>query len=285
MGKAIALHCILAVLVLLAAPVVAQPSAPSPVGLVDQPCPPPLSAPNGLRALLETGGPEKTLQELASLYTPEVRDYMTAAAERAKTDWANLCYYRDQNAAQEGKPAPKAVFIGDSITEYWMMVDPAFFGTDILDRGISGQTSQQILARFYQDVVTLHPSVVHILAGTNDVAGNLGPSREQDVVNNIAAMADLARANRIRVIIGAIPPVAEFKWRRGLAPAAKIVALNAKLQALANQRGDTFLDYHAALSDRDGGMRSGLSPDGVHPNRNAYGLMEELAKSALARRQ
>ena len=213
---------------------------------------------------------------------PGVREFMAATAERAKADWANLCRYRDENSKLAGNPPPRVIFIGDSITENWGYADPEFFGPRVVDRGVSGQTSQQILARFYQDVVALHPLVAHILAGTNDVAGNLGPSREQDILNNFAAMVDIARANHIHVIIGAIPPTTDFRWRRGLDPAAKIVALNAKLKRLARQSGAVFVDYHAALATPAGGMREGLSTDGVHPNHAGYKVMRRLAEAALS---
>jgi lysophospholipase L1-like esterase len=279
------LRYLLPFLPFLAGPSLAQTPAPPPTGIVEQPCPPQIPLPPAVvaaRAAAFEPGNKPAGAEL--LDAPGVREAMAAAIENAKTDWANLCHYRGKNAGLDSKPAPKAVFIGDSITEYWIEADPNFFGGEILDRGISGQTSQQILARFYQDVVALHPAAVHILAGTNDVAGNLGPSREQDVVNNISAMADIATANRIRVIIGAIPPAADFPWRPGLSPAAKIIALNAKLKAIAIRRGYVFVDYHSAMADPGGGMRDGLSSDGVHPNRPGYRLMEALAQTALAKK-
>ncbi|MBY0421346.1 MAG: hypothetical protein K2Q06_03505 [Parvularculaceae bacterium] len=262
-------------------PIFAQ--EPSRLGIVAQPCPPPSPVPAKLAAYREALlGPSPAPPSRDVFATPEVVEWSKANAERAKTDWANLCRYRAENEALADDPRPEIVFIGDSITEAWIKADPAFFAAGRVDRGISGQTSQQILARFYQDVVALRPKAVHILAGSNDVAGNQGPTRERDVLNNVAAMLDIANANNIKVILGAIPPASDFYWRPGLAPAAKIEALNAQLRDLAHRRRASFVDYHAALAGEDGGMRDGLSYDGVHPNRIGYGIMAATIKSALA---
>lgn len=255
-------------------------------GIVAQPCPPSLPTPAKViayrLALLGPDAPPSAKEVFAS---PEVVDWSKANAERAKTDWANLCRYRADNEAIVDHPRPEIVFIGDSITEAWINADPAFFAAGRVDRGISGQTSQQILARFYQDVVALQPKAVHILAGSNDVAGNQGPTRDRDILNNVAAMIDIASANNIKVILGALPPASDFYWRPGLEPAAKIVALNGRLRELAQRRRAVFVDYHAALVGEDGGMRTGLSFDGVHPNRTGYGIMAATMKSALADRR
>ena len=265
-----------------------QAKAPSPAvtpmlkGIVEQPCPPPLLVPAIVMAERQAGfDPKAPSPRAEAVESLDVVRWYEARAERAKTDWANLCRYRADNAALSRRAPPKVVFIGDSITELWLDADPAFFGPGMIDRGISGQTSQQILARFYQDVVELRPQAVHIMAGTNDVAGNLGPSRARDVINNIAAMVDIAKANHIAVVLGSIPPVAEFDWVPGLVPASKIAALNTELRALAVRRGVIFANYHAAMVGSDGGMRAGISSDGVHPNRKGYAIMEPLASSDL----
>jgi len=260
----------------------ATAAAPAPKGIVEQPCPPPLPVPGIVLAERRAGFEGKAPPSSAEVVEPpDVTRWYDARAERAKTDWANLCYYRAGNAALSRSPRPRVVFVGDSITEWWLDADPAFFGRGMIDRGIAGQTSQQILARFYQDVVELRPRAVHIVAGGNDVAGNLGPSRARDVINNIAAMVDIARANRIAVVLGAIPPVAEFGWSPGLVPAPTIAALNRELRALAARRGVIFANYHAAMVGSDGGMQIGISSDGVHPNRKGYAIMEPIASSAL----
>lgn len=195
-------------------------------------------------------------------------------------DWPALCRYRDADRTVD--TPPRAVMIGDSITEFWLSAAPALFVGGIVDRGVSGQTSAQILARFYQDVVRLHPRVVHILCGTNDVAGNSGPTSPDDFANAVVAMVDLARANDIAVVIGAIPPAGSFGWRAGYRPAAQIIALNAWLRDLARQRGLVFADYHTALADPAGAMKPGLSNDGVHPNAAGYAVMEPIARAAIA---
>ena len=257
-------------------------AASAQVGIVAQPCPPPLAVPAIVTAERQAGFAGKVQSPNAeTVEPPEVTRWYDARAERAKTDWANLCYYRAGNAALSRSPRPRVVLVGDSITEWWLDADPAFFGRGMIDRGIASQTSQQILARFYQDVVELRPRAVHIMAGANDVAGNLGPSRARDVINNIAAMIDIAKENRIAVILGSILPAADFEWSPGVAPAPKIAALNRDLRALAIRRGVIFADYHAAMVRSDGGMRAGISSDGVHPNRKGYAIMEPIASSAL----
>jgi lysophospholipase L1-like esterase len=198
----------------------------------------------------------------------------------ARTDWPDLCHYRNQNRGVQTNP--RAVFIGDSITEFWLTIAPALFAGDIVDRGVSGQTSQQMVGRFYQDVVRLHPRVVQILCGTNDIAGNGGPTSPDDYANAVLAMTDMARANGIAVVLGAIPPAGAFNWRPGYRPASEIIALNSWLRALAMQRGLVFADYHTALADAGGAMKPGLSSDGVHPNAAGYAVMEPIARAAVA---
>src|SRR5690242_8262477 len=133
-----------------------------------------------------------------------------AAAQRRARDWADLCRYRADDAARTTDA--RVVLMGDSITDFWRQGDPSLFGRGIVDRGISGQTSSQMLVRFWPDVIALHPRVVQILAGTNDIAGNTGPTTEQDYENDIMAMVTLARAHGIRVLLGSIPPALSFWW-------------------------------------------------------------------------
>lgn len=197
-----------------------------------------------------------------------------------QSDWAWLCLYQaaDRQVAQR----PRVVFIGDSITENWVRLAPSLFVSGAVGRGISGQTSPQVLVRFYQDVVRLRPRVVHIMVGTNDLAGNTGPSSPEMYANHIAAMVDLARANGIAVVLGSILPAARFPWRAQVTPAGQIIALNAWLRDFARTRGAAFADYHAALADDAGAMKPGLAADGVHPNAAGYALMEPIARAAIA---
>lgn len=199
-----------------------------------------------------------------------------------QNDWAWLCRYRVANAAIDSKQRPLAVFMGDSITEHWGDLDPGFFAHGFLDRGISGQASPQMLVRFMVDVVALHPQVVHIMAGTNDVAGNTGPNSPEDFKNNIRAMVDLARANGISVVIGSIPPADHFSWRPEFRPARQIAELNSWLRDYANAEVLVYADYYAALADKNGGLPVSYSKDGVHPELSGYAIMEPIAREAIA---
>lgn len=212
----------------------------------------------------------------------------TASAQTAddpmRTDWANLAKYRDANAALPPPAAgeDRVVFIGNSITESWTPYFPSMFpGKPYIDRGISGQTTPQMLVRFRADVIALHPRVVVILGGTNDIAGNTGPSTLEMIEDNLASMAELARANGIAVVMSSVLPVRDYPWKRGLQPAQKIMALNAWMKDYAANHGDIYLDYHSAMSDPDGGMRTELSPDGVHPNEAGYRIMARLVEQAI----
>jgi lysophospholipase L1-like esterase len=197
-------------------------------------------------------------------------------------DFAGLCRYKSDNAAiLKGGAHPTSVFMGDSITEGWRVADPSLFSVVVVDRGISGQTSPQMLVRFYQDVVALHPQVVHIMAGTNDVAGNTGPSSPDDFKNNIRAMVDLARANHIQVILASIPPAERFPWRPDIQPVEQIRQLNAWLRQFAGQHKLIYADYHSSLTTPSGAFRPELSNDGVHPNSDGYAAMRPIAEAAL----
>lgn len=195
-------------------------------------------------------------------------------------DWAWECRYTD--ADKQLAQAPRVVFIGDSITENWVGLAPSLFVAGAVGRGISGQTSPQILVRFYQDVVRLRPKVVHIMIGTNDLAGNTGPNSPEMFTNHVAAMVDLAKANGIAVVIGSILPAAKFPWKPALSPAKQVVALNTWLKDYAKARGAVFADYHSALVNAEGGINPELAPDGIHPNAKGYAVMEPIAKAAIA---
>jgi len=200
---------------------------------------------------------------------------------RKAADWAALCYYKADDSAQASKARPQVVFMGDSITELWQFGDPPLFSAGVLDRGISGQTTSQILLRFYDDVVALHPAAVHLMAGTNDVAQNTGPISDQDILNNIRAMIELAKANHIKVLLASILPMAKVAWRPSITPAARVASLNEQLRTLASKASVQFVDYYPTLKDADGGLRTDYSNDGVHPNLNGYAVMHSIAEQAL----
>ena len=214
---------------------------------------------------------------------PSSRDGLWALDERVlKHDWAWLCRFRDDNAKLDPRQPPAVVFMGDSITENWQTADPGWFAPGHLNRGLSGQTSPQMLVRFYQDVIALHPRVVHIMAGTNDIAGNTGPTSPAAYQNAVRAMVDLAKANHIAVILASIPPADRFGWLPGAAPATRIAQLNAWLKDYAKAQGVIYADYHAVLAGPGGELPAAYGPDGVHPNAAGYALMRPVAERALA---
>lgn len=201
-------------------------------------------------------------------------------------DFAGICAYREDDVRLvAAKAHPRIVFMGDSITWLWKHTDPAFFPEgEVIGRGIGGQTTAQMLGRFRNDVLDLQPQAVHILAGTNDVAGNTGAATIETVEGNIASMAELARAHGIKVVLGSVPPAAAFPWSKTIPnPAATIEALDAWLRAYAARNGFTYVDYRTAMAGPDGGMKPGLSLDGVHPSPAGYAVMEPLAKAAIAK--
>ncbi|TMJ11806.1 MAG: GDSL family lipase [Alphaproteobacteria bacterium] len=206
---------------------------------------------------------------------------LTCAA--APMDPAGLDRYRQENAALKATPGvPRIVFMGDSITEGWRGQVPGFFGPGRVGRGISGQTTAQMLVRFRQDVIALRPRVVHIMAGTNDIAGNLGPVSDSDLEANIESMTELAQAHGIRVILASIPPAADFPWRPGLNPGPRIVRLNAWLRDYAAKSGAVYADYWSATHDGLG-FRADWASDGVHPTRAGYDAMAPVAEAAIRR--
>lgn len=199
------------------------------------------------------------------------------------TDWPQLARYRAANAVLPA-PAPeekRVVFYGDSITDGWPLYT-YFPGKPYINRGISGQTTPQMLVRFRQDVIDLKPSAVVILAGTNDVAQNTGPETPEQIEDNFASMCDLAKANGIRVVISSILPAYDYPWRPNMDPVTKIAALNQWLREYATAHGYIYLDYYAAMQDARHGLPENLSKDGVHPNAAGYAVMAPLAEKAIA---
>jgi lysophospholipase L1-like esterase len=221
--------------------------------------------------------------------TPEqaLQKYRQSKAATLLDDFGELARYRDANAAIK-PPAPdenRVVFFGDSITDSWHL-DEYFPGKPYINRGISGQTTPQMLIRFRQDVIDLHPKAVVILAGTNDIAGNTGPLRLEDIEANYASMADIARANNIRVVFSSVLPVHNYTPQSvnmfaGRSP-AKILELNRWLKSyVAAHSGCIDLDYFSAMVDDKGYMKKELADDGLHPNVVGYKIMVPLAEAAI----
>ncbi len=232
-----------------------DPNAGDPAGIVDDPCP---QHPN------PTDGAGWERWKLHML----------------TRDFGQLCRYAADNRALNGAPV-RVVFMGDSITDNWINLDHGFWTEGRVDRGISGQTTPQMLVRFRADVLALRPRAVHIMAGTNDVAGNTGAATIETVEGNIETMAELARAHGIKVILASIPPAAAFPWSPGKQPAPQIAALNAWLKTYARRNSFTYADYHAAMADAAGAMKPGLSSDGVHPTAAGYAVMRSIALAAI----
>ncbi len=208
-----------------------------------------------------------------------------ASMQQQLADWPQLNRYRADNA-QLAPPAhgqARAVFFGDSITDAWGRVKGTTFfpGKPYINRGISGQTTAQMVLRFRQDVIDLHPAVVIILAGTNDIAGNTGLATLPMIEDNFRTMTELAQASHIRVILASVLPTSDYPWLRGLQPAGKIRALNVWLRSYAASCGATYLDYYTALANAQGGMDERLASDGVHPTPAGYAIMAPLAQQAV----
>ncbi|MBC2665059.1 GDSL family lipase [Novosphingobium flavum] len=241
--------------------------APANDGLTDAPCP----------------APEPRLRHMARIAV------LTLAGRRIETsDWDDLCIYQAENAAIAARGAwPRAVFMGDSITQYWGFDDPALFGAnalggDVLNRGVSGQNSAQVLVRLMPDALALRPKILHLMVGVNDVIGKRGPSRPEDYRNNIRAMVTLAQAQGIVVIIGLIPPANGDGSDDRARTVPRIRALNGWLAAFAAERGLVVADYYTPLAARDGSLRAAFSDDGLHPNHAGFARMAPVARAALA---
>lgn len=238
------------------------------------------------RELFLVPGRKLTFADVPKTAMAKLAEVGRVDAERTKKDWPNLCKFVDKNrAVLASGQRPRVVFLGDSITENWEPADPSLFNASSIDRGIGGQTTAQMVLRVYPDVVALRPQVVHIMAGTNDVGGNTGPVSDDTIVDNIRAMIDIAQANRIKVVLASIPPAKSFFWNPAVKPAARIKTLNVRLRDLATERGAVWVDYHAKLTDAEGGLPDALANDAVHPNRAGYAIMRPLAEQAIRRAQ
>lgn len=202
----------------------------------------------------------------------------TAFAQQ--NDWAAFSRYEAKNAAVT-EPV-KVVFLGNSITDHWYRQDSAFFiDNNFAGRGISGQTSSQMLVRFRRDVIDLHPQAVVILAGTNDIAQNNGYISLENTMGNIMSMCELAKAHKIKVILCSVLPASRFPWRKELKPAEEIKKLNKMIEAYAEKNKITYVDYYSSLVNEEGGMPAKYAKDGVHPTPEAYQLMKGLVMKPI----
>jgi len=199
-------------------------------------------------------------------------------------DWANLSRFTEENKSIDimKNSNTRIVFLGNSITEGWIKTDPDFFSNNnYINRGISGQTTPQMLLRFRQDVINLNPAAVVILAGTNDIAGNTGITTVQAIEGNIISMCELAVANNIQVILCSILPAYDYPWKPGIYPTEKIIEINSWMKSFALQKGFYFVDYFSALADSENKLYKKYSRDGVHPNLEGYLVMKPLVETEI----
>ena len=216
-----------------------------------------------------------------------------ASAQKTLQDWPNIARYHDANASIKppAKDEKRVVFMGDSITDAWVRPEYGGFfpGKPYIDRGISGQTTPQMLIRFRPDVIALQPKVVLILAGTNDLAGNTGPMTVDQIEGNLQSMSELAHDNKIRVVLASVLPVSNYGHDRDGKPVdmrikrdpAKIIELNTWIKQYAAAHGDIYLDYFSATVDEHGLFKADLSEDGLHPNAKGYAVMSPLAEKSI----
>ena len=269
--RAFFVHAVALTLLIVPCSVVAAQEQPD--GVPETKAPPPTqSAP----------APEASAPVTVALPAWQHGAYWEEHGKQLLTDFGDLAHFRDADM-KLGPAAPgqnRVVFMGDSITEGWHL-DQSFPGKPYINRGISGQTTPQMLVRFRQDVIGLKPKVVIILAGTNDVAENTGPMTPQQIEGDIVSMAQLARANGIAPVLCSILPSAEFHWHPGLEPAPKIAAINQWLKAYAAEHHYVYVDYYDALKDAQGGLPPNLSRDGVHPLPAGYAIMAPLAEAGI----
>ena len=203
----------------------------------------------------------------------------SATVSAQQNDWANFGKYTEQNKSV--KPGT-VVFLGNSITEGWASSRPDFFKkNNFTGRGISGQTSSQMLIRFRKDVVELKPAAVVILAGTNDIAQNTGYISLENILGNIRSMVEIAKANGIRPVLCSVLPACEFGWRKEIKPATEVTTLNAMIKVYAQENNLPYVDYHSALKDEGDCLPKKYADDGVHPNAAAFEIMESLVLKTL----
>ncbi|MGD0903433.1 MAG: SGNH/GDSL hydrolase family protein [Terracidiphilus sp.] len=238
-------------------------------------------------SLPETMAPPAAQAATQAAPAHPANDYWKQHDAQLLVDFGGLVNYKEADLAL-GPPAKgenRVVFMGDSITEAWRFQGAGgyFRGKPYINRGMSGQTTPQMLVRFRQDVIALKPKVVVILAGVNDIAGNTGPMTLEQTEDNLASMADLAAANHIRVVLCSVLPAVDFFWMPGMAPAGKVVALNAWIKDYAARKGYVYVDFHSAMKDECGGLSAALSNDGVHPLPAGYAIMTPLVEAGIAK--
>ena len=269
------LACLIA---LLLAPVAAHPQT-APDSCATEPAIPP-----EVEAFRVTADAARAAGRKPDMPSPAVTAAYAAWQQKLfAVDFPGVCRYRAANAALPPATPRRIIFFGDSITERWLTLRPDFFAGDRVNRGIGGQTTRQMIGRFRADVIDLHPAVVHILAGINDLAGATGPTSLTEIEGNFASMAELARAHRIKVVLSAVLPAHALGGRPGYDPAPDIASLNAWLRAYAAREGFGFVDYNAALDDGTHALSFANSADGLHPTIASYAIMEPLAEKAFAR--
>ena len=206
---------------------------------------------------------------------------LLSGQSHAQDDWANIGRYAQANS--EMTVRPKAVFMGDSITQCWYDADPSFFNdNNFACRGISGQTTSHMLVRMRKDVVNLHPKYVVILAGTNDIAKNNGFIEVDDIYGNIVSMCEIAKANKVKPVICSVLPVKQYKWRPEVTDCAeRIIKLNAMLEDYAQASKCIYVDYHSVMKDAENGLPEKYSYDGVHLNGDGYDVIEKIILDVL----
>ena len=198
------------------------------------------------------------------------------------TDWAWLARYRDDNAKLIASGAKvDTVFLGDSITEGWVNADAEFFSKGNVGRGISAQTTPQLLVRMHADVIALKPRTVHIMAGTNDIAHNTGPMTAQESQANLMAMCEIAKAHKLRIVLGSVPPASKYWWRPQASPKPAALALNEWMRGYAKQIGAKYANYAAVLTDASGNVKLEFAKDEVHPTPAGYAAMRAVAEAAI----
>jgi lysophospholipase L1-like esterase len=243
-----------------------------------------LLIPSNLLAQTAAAAPEVKTPGAAPQTAP-VSEWRREYNARLLTDFPWLAKFKeaDLKLAPPAAGDNRVVFMGDSITDNWKIEGTAgyFPGKPYINRGISGQTTPQMLVRFRQDVIALQPKVVVILAGINDIAGNTGPMTLEQTEDNLASMAELAVAHHIRVVLCSVLPAFDFPWRPGMVPAPKVLALNAWIKAYAAEKGHVYVDYHAAMKDSRDGLPAALSQDGVHPLPAGYAVMAPLVEAGI----
>ena len=222
---------------------------------------------------------------LIAFMNNNAQEIITAGGGTLK-DWAHLKKYEKENEQLKKINEPhRVVFMGNSITEGWSNFDKDFFiNNPFVNRGISGQTTPQMLVRFRPDVVNLNPKAVVILAGINDIAGNTGPVTIENIAENIISMAEIAKANEIKVFICSTLPAIDFPWSPGMDPGPKVVKLNSILKNYCDSNNIPYVDYFSAMSDEKGGLKVPeytAADDLVHPNLAGYKVMEKIILKAL----